>query len=54
MFFVHPMINYEIENKKNLEWAIFVLQRKKIMKQLEIERAQEILGEYINKLMSDK
>ena len=29
MFFVHPMINYETENKKNLEWAIFVLQRKK-------------------------
>ena len=53
MFFVHPMINYETENKKNLEWAIFVLQRKKIMKQLDIERAQEILGEYINKLMSD-
>ena len=54
MFLVEPKLNYETDNKKSLEWAIFVLQRKKIMKELDIERAQEIIGEYINKLMSDK
>ena len=43
----------ETNNMKSLEWAIFVLQRKKFMKKLDIEHAQEIIGEYINKLMSD-
>ena len=54
MFLVDSKLNDKTDNMKSLEWAIFVLQRKKIMKELDIERAQEIIGEYINKLMSDK
>ena len=53
MFLVDSKLNDKTDNMKSLEWAIFVLQRKKFMKKLDIEHAQEIIGEYINKLMSD-
>ena len=53
MFLVDSKLNDETDNMKSLEWAIFVLQRKKFMKNLDIKHAQEIIGEYINKLMSD-
>ena len=56
LFLKAPMFlveSNETNNMKSLEWAIFVLQRKKFMKKLDIEHAQEIIGEYINRLMSE-